>query len=138
MKACYNTYHITFQSSTHLCCTLPYLMHHFMGRSSWSQAAIPARLAELGPQNSIVALTLHLLHMLFTFSTTNISAACSTWQRTLPKDNLCLPSTWLIQRGPMAERILTSKRQPLLAIHMANPERLHGRTDPRPPYHPPL
>ena len=33
MKACYNTYHIPFQSSTNLCCTLPYLKHHFMGRS---------------------------------------------------------------------------------------------------------
>ena len=32
----------------------------------------------------------------------------------------------------------TSKRQPMLAIHMANPERPHGQTDPRPPYHRPL
>ena len=61
-KACYNTYHIPFQSSTNLCCTLPYLKHHCMGGSSWSQAGIPARLTDFGPLNSIVALTLHLLH----------------------------------------------------------------------------
>ena len=99
MKACYNTYHIPFQSSTNLCCTLPYLKHHCMGGSSWSQAAIPARLAELGPLNSIFALTLHLLHAVQIFH--------------------CMLN--------MAAH--TSKRQPMLAIHMAHPERPHGRTD---------